>query len=299
MKKEYIYAGISILLWSTTATVTKLLLGTLSSMQILAVSSLFAFIFLLIVNVIKGNLKELKSYTLKDYLQISGMGILGVFLYYLFLYLGTDILQASQAFIINYLWPIMIVFFACIILKEKMTLRKLIAIILSFIGVIIVTADGNLLNIRKDNIIGAIYCIIAAISYGLFSVLNKKTNYNKYVSMMLFYLVSFIISLLYVLLFESSFKLEGIQLLGLLWIGIFTSATAFTSWALALEHGDTVIISNLAYITPFLSLVWTALILKEKLNINSIIGLVIIILGIFIQLKENKVGKIQEQDIKE
>lgn len=153
MKKEYIYAGISILLWSTTATVTKLLLGTLSSMQILAVSSLFAFIFLLIVNVIKGNLKELKSYTLKDYLQLSGIGILGVFLYRLFLNIGTDILQASQAFIINYLWPIMIVLFACIILKEKMTSRKLIAIILSFIGVIIVTADGNLLNIRKEKII--------------------------------------------------------------------------------------------------------------------------------------------------
>lgn len=30
MKKEYIYAGISIFLWSTTATVTKLLLGSLN-----------------------------------------------------------------------------------------------------------------------------------------------------------------------------------------------------------------------------------------------------------------------------
>ena len=153
MKKEYIYAFVSIFLWSTTATVTKLLLGSLNSMQILAVSSLFAFIFLLIVNLIKGNLKDLKSYKVKDYLQILGMGILGVFLYYLFLYLGTDILQASQAFIINYLWPIMIVLFACIILKEKMTSRKLIAIILSFIGVIIVTANGNLLNIEKNSII--------------------------------------------------------------------------------------------------------------------------------------------------
>ena len=288
MKKEYMYAFVSIFLWSTTATVTKLLLGTLNSMQILLVSSLFAFIFLLIVNIIKGNLKELKTYKIKDYLQISGMGILGVFLYYLFLYLGTDILQASQAFIINYLWPIMIVLFACIILKEKMTSRKLIAIILSFIGVIIVTADGNLLNIQKDNMIGAIYCILAAISYGLFSVLNKKTNYNKYLSMMLFYFVSFVISLLYIWLFKNSFKLEGVQLLGLLWVGIFTSATAFTSWALALEKGDTAKISNLAYITPFLSLIWTALILKEELNINSIVGLVVIVLGIFIQLKENK-----------
>lgn len=288
MKKEYLYAGLSIFLWSTTATVTKLLLSTLNSMQILVVSSLFAFIFLLIINLIKGNLKELKNYKIKDYLQIAVIGVLGTFLYNLFLYLGIDTLEASQAFIINYLWPIMTVLFACIILKEKMTTRKLIAIILSFVGVIVVTANGNLLNIQKSSIIGALYCVIAAISYGLFSVLNKQKNYNKYVSMMLFYLVSFIISLIYILCSKSNFILEGNQLIGLLWIGIFTSATAFTSWALALEKGDTAKISNLAYITPFLSLVWTALILKENLKIYSLIGLIIIVLGIFIQLNEKK-----------
>lgn len=123
-KREYIYAGISIALWSTTATVTKLLLGNLNSMQILVVGSFFAFIFLLIVNLIKGSLKDLKTYKIKDYLQITGMGILGTFLYNLFLYLGINTLQASQAFIINYLWPIMTVVFACIILKEKMTIKK-------------------------------------------------------------------------------------------------------------------------------------------------------------------------------
>ena len=119
MKKQYFYAMISIFLWSTTATVTKLLLGDLNSMQILLVGSLFAFIFLFIINLIKGNLKEVKKYKLKDYLQISIIGILGTFLYNLFLYLGIDTLEASQAFIINYLWPIMTVVFACIILKEN------------------------------------------------------------------------------------------------------------------------------------------------------------------------------------
>ena len=286
MKKEYLYAGISILLWSTTATVTKLLLGSLNSLQILFVGSAFAFIFLLVVNIIKGNLKELRSYKINDYLQISGTGILGTFLYNLFLYLGINKLQASQAFIINYLWPIMIVVFASIILKEKMTTRKIIAILLSFIGVIIVTANGNLLNVGNDTLLGATYCIIAAISYGLFSVLNKKNNYNKYVSMMLYYFVSFVISLIYILTSKTWFTLEITQFAGLLWIGIFTSATAFTSWALALEKGDTAKISNLAYITPFLSLVWTALVLKENISIYSLVGLIIIVVGIFIQLKD-------------
>ena len=202
------------------------------------------------------------------------------------MYLGIDTLEASQAFIINYLWSIMTVVFACIILKEKMTLRKVIAIILSFIGVIIVTAKGDLLNIEKNSIIGAIYCILAAVSYGLFSVLNKQKGYNKFLSMMLYYLSSFIISLLYILFSNNTISLQLNEVLGLTWIGIFTSATAFTSWAIALEKGNTAKISNLAYITPFLSLIWTSLLLKEDFSIYSVIGLIAIVLGIFIQMKE-------------
>ena len=67
-----------------------------------------------------------------------------------------------------------------------------------------------------------------------------------------------------------------------------TSAIGFTSWVMALEKGDTAKISNLAYITPFLSLIWIALILKEKISIFSIIGLIVIVLGIIIQLKDKR-----------
>ena len=80
------------------------------------------------------------------------------------------------------------------------------------------------------------------------------------------------------------------QTLGLLWIGIFTSAVAYTSWALALAKGDTARISNIAYLTPFISLVWTGIVLKEKISFYSVLGLVIIVLGIFIQMK-NKVAE--------
>ena len=288
MKKEYIYAIISVLLWSTTATIIKLLLGYLDNIQILFLASLFAFMFLFIINCIKSNIKEIKKYKLKDFFKIFILGILGIFLYNLFLYLGINTLQASKAFIINYLWPITTVFFACIILKEKITIRKIIAIIISFIGVIIVSSNGNLLNIEKSSIIGTIYCFLGAISYGLFSVLNKKQNYNKYISMMLYYLSSFCISLIYCLCEKKIFIPEMNQLLGLLWIGVFTSAIAFTLWALALEKGDTAKISNIAYMTPFISLVWTSIVLKEKLSIYSIIGLIVIIIGIFIQMKNDK-----------
>lgn len=287
MKKEYIYAFVSIFLWSTTATVSKLLLGSLNSMQILLISSFFAFLFLLIINLFKGNLKEINNFMMKDYIKFVYIGLLGTFLYNLFLYMGINTLDASQAFIINYLWPIMIVVFACIILKEKITIKKVLAILFSFVGVIVVASNGDIMHFGSKNLLGMFFCILAAISYGLFSVLNKKEKYNKFVSMMFFYFVSFIISLLYNLInINNLFIPSSTQIIGLMWIGIFTSAIAFTSWALALSNGNTVKISNLAYITPFLSLVWTSLILKEDFRIFSIIGLLLIILGIFIQISD-------------
>lgn len=65
-------------------------------------------------------------------------------------------------------------------------------------------------------------------------------------------------------------------------------AIANTVWIIALQSGDTAKISNLAYITPFLSLLWTALILKEELHLRFVIGLVVIVLGILIQQKDRQ-----------
>lgn len=293
MKKEYIYAATAILFWSTVAVITKLLLGTLNNFQLLWASTFFAGIFLFVVNMLTGNIKKLKLYKLKDYLISILIGLPGTFLYYVFYYAGTDMLLASQAFIINYLWPIMSVVFACIVLKEKMTLRKAIAIIISFIGVIIVMGK-DVLTFNQTVICGAIFCILGAISYGLFTSFNQKMNYDKRISMMLNYSVTFILTTIINGVRGDLFMPTPIQAVGFAWNGICTMAVAATAWILALESGKTAKISNLAYITPFLSLVWTFLILKEPININSIIGLIVIVGGILIQLK----GKIKLKDVR-
>lgn len=119
MKKPYLYAFVAIAIWSTTATVSKILLHSFATMQILAVCSTFAAAFLLIVNLCKGNLKKLKSYRMRDYLITAGVGMLGTFLYNMFLVMGIDRLLASQAMIINYLWPMMAVVAGCILQLKK------------------------------------------------------------------------------------------------------------------------------------------------------------------------------------
>lgn len=288
MKKSYIYAGISVFVWSTIAALSKLLLNGLSGFQVLFVSCLFASAFLLILNIITGDIKKLKGYGFRDYLLTTLVGLPGTFFYQLFYYAGAVRMPASQAFTVNYLWPIMGVVFACIILKEKMTARKAIAVFLSFLGVITVT-QRELLSFNSEIITGSIFCILGAVSYGLFTALTQKINYDSKISSMIYYFETFVLTGLWILISGDTLKVNFTQALGLAYNGIFCLAVGTTCWAMALQtEGKTAKIANLAYITPFLSLVWTAIILGEEIKPLSVLGLCVIILGIFIQLKDKK-----------
>ena len=285
MKKAYGLAFVAIFLWSTSATVSKLLLGSLGSMQVLCISALFASAFWLAVNLFTGDLKELKAYTLKDYCRIVGTGLIGTCLYYLLLYSGMDLMMASQAMTVNYLWTIMSVVFACILLKEKMTVRKGIAIGISFLGVMIVVGR-ELVHVNTNTLLGTGYCILAAMSYGLFTALNQKHHYNKKIATMIYNLVTACTTGAFLIATGSVPRLDLLQTLGMAYNGTFSLAIATAAWVTALESGKTAKISNLAYITPFLSLVWTAIFLNERITVFSVLGLAVIVLGIFVQIKD-------------
>jgi len=294
MKKKYLYAATSIFCWSTVATITKLLLGKLTSIQVLWISSFLAAIFLLGAIIIGGNAKKLKSYKFKDYVKMALICFPGTFLYYIFYYGGADRLPASTAFIINYLWPVMCVVCACVILKEKVTARKCIAIGMSFVGVCVV-AGGNFANMNLSSVIGIILCILGAVSYGVFTSLNQKYSYEKPIAMMISYFVTFLLTTVVNFINGDLFIPDGIQLAGFAWNGMFTMAVANTLWVLALKEGGTARISNLAYITPFVSLVWTLVVLGEPIKFTSVLGLVIIVAGILIQISDvNKTKPIDE-----
>jgi len=297
MKKAYIFALLAVILWGSTASVIKLLLKDINSIQILMFSSFFASLGLFLIIVLQKKILLIRVYGIKDYFRFAYMGFIGVFLYYLFLYLALYYLKAQEAFIINYLWPLMIVLFAIPILGEKFNFRKIIAIILSFIGIVIIATRGNIEQLNFEKPIGVILAIMAAILYGLFSVLGKKHNDDRTVSMMFYYIFTFIYSSVAVFLFSFIPVVSGLQIMGLLWTGFITSGGAFLLWFLALKYGDTAKISNIAFLTPFISLIYIYFLLNEKIEIYSIVGLIFIVAGILFQnvkdlIIKNRINKL-------
>ncbi len=293
MKKNYIFAITTVFMWSTLAAVVKLLLSDIPNLQALAISSYISSGFLLIVNVFTGKIKVMKSLKIKDIWIICGLGFIGLFVYSALYYYGLSQLTSQEACVVNYLWPIMLVIFSCIILKEKLTAMKAVAMVCSFVGIVVLSM-GSGDNSEGNVTIGIVSCIIAAACYGLFSVLNKKCNYDQSITMMIFWLVAAVCSTFLGLVTEEWVSMDGKQWLGMLWLGIVVDAIAYLLWALALNGaGNTAKIANIAYLTPFLSLVVSALLLKEEITLRALVALVFIIGGILLQsLYEQKNNKV-------
>ena len=271
------------LIWSTLATVVKLVLKDIPNFQALAISSAFAFVFLLILNIINGSIKEMKHYRIKDCLTMAGLGFLGLFMYSALYYYGIAELGSQEACILNYLWPMMIVIFACIILKERITVKKIIAMLMSFAGIVVLTLGSGGVS-SGNRIFGIIACVTAAVCYGLFSVLNKKHSLNQNVTMMWIWFTTAVCSLVLSLIFENWQPIAGVQWLGIAWLGIVVNAVAYLLWAIALKGAsDSAKIANLAYLVPFISIIISWLVLKEQITINAVFALVLIIGGILIQ----------------
>ncbi len=283
MKRNYIYGGVTVLIWSTMAAVVKTLLSAVPDLEALAVSGFLAFLFLLAVNGANGDLKKLRNYTLKEYGIMSGLGFIGLFLYSALYYYGLSRLTSQEACILNYLWPMMLVLFSCLILKEKLSGLKIGAMVCSFTGILILSAGGGNLA-GGENMSGMICCILAAACYGLFSVLNKKADLDQSITMMVIWLTVAVCSLVLGMATEVWVPIRGMQWLGMLWLGVVTDAVAYLLWALALNGAEnTAAIANLAYLTPFLSLIVSGVFLKEKIQMRGVAALVFIIGGIFLQ----------------
>lgn len=282
-RKQYYYALLSVFFWSTSSIAIKILGTNLTSMKITTGITFFATIGLFLILSFQKKLSLLKKYTIKDLFKIFLLGFIGIFLYNIFFNEAIVLLPAQEANTINYTWPIMIMIFAIPLLKEKFNLYKLIAITLSFLGVIIIITKGNLVDFELHNIKGAVLAICAAICYGLFSVLAKKFDYDRTTSTFIYFFSSFILCLFITNFNFPTINLKEIVLLS--WLGIFTEALTCITWALALKYGNTAKISNLAFLTPIIATILTVIILKEQIHLYFILGLILILSGIVIQSK--------------
>ena len=285
-KKYYAFAGITVLMWSTSAALVKSLTAGLPSLCVLGWSSLFAVLFLLGLLAVRGQMGLFLRYGRREYGALALLGFLGMFLYSALYYFGIQRLTSQEACILNYLWPVMIVLFSSLILREPLAGRKVAALAISFSGVLVIalygTATGG--GTFSGDVPGIASCILAAVCYGLFCVLNKKLGLDQTVGMVVFWSVT-CLGAFSLCMVRGELAIPALpQLGGMLWLGAAVHGVPYLLWAVALNGvTNTARIANLAYLTPVLSVLVSAAALGERLSPAYLAALALILLGIAVQ----------------
>jgi drug/metabolite transporter (DMT)-like permease len=282
--KAYGLALISILFWSTMGTAFKLTLNYLNPGMLLLIATFTAFTFLGILVLIKGKLETLRQLTYKQAINSALMGLFNPFLYYLVLFEAYKLIPAQEGVALNYIWPVVLVIFSILFLKQHITIISLLAILISFFGSVVIAMHGNFTELKFSNTTGVLLAVGSAFFWASFWIINMKDPREAIVKMF----INFAFGAAYILCWNI-YKNNIVQpplngMVGAIYIGIFEMGLTFVLWLTALKLSThTARVSNLVFISPFISLILVSCIVGEIIHPSTVIGLVIIVSGIVIQ----------------
>lgn len=209
-------------------------------------------------------------------LLLSG-GCIGVNWILLFeAYRFTTVATATLCY---YLQPVIVVLGSALVLKEKLSIRKLLCVLVAILGMIPVS--GVLESIpTAGEVTGILLATGAALLYGINILTNKTMQGLSPFDMTIFCMITATLTLLpYTLLTEdwSAIVWEPQSLLLLLVVGIIHTGVAYALYYSALEKMKAQEVAIYGYIDPICAILLSALLLSEPLTVGIVIGAVMIL----------------------
>jgi drug/metabolite transporter (DMT)-like permease len=253
-------------------------------LQLLLYSTAVSLFILFALLLAQKKIHLLKTYSGKQYIRSFLMGILNPFLYYIVLFKAYSLLPAQQAQPLNYTWPIMVVVLSLPLLHQRINVLNILAVMISFCGVIVIATQGNIQNLNIQNGGGVVLALGSSFIWALFWILNLWDKRDNVAKLFLNFGFGFIFILLVAPLLSSPLSFSVYGFAGIAYIGVFEMGVSFVIWmkALSLSH-TTAQVSNLIYLSPFVSLVFIHFFVGEIIRFSTVIGLGIIVLGIALQ----------------
>ncbi len=282
--QAYLYAGATVLFWSTVATAFKLSLRHVNADALVFYSSLVSVVVLLCITLATGRLGQLREWRIGDFRASLCLGFLNPFLYYLVLFRAYDLLPAQEALTLNFIWPMVLALFSILLLRQPIGVRAVVAMAISFSGVAVIATRGDPLGLNLANPQGVVLALGSTLIWTLYWIYGVKDARDPVARLLVNFVFGCGLSGGY-LWFSGSLKApEPLGMAGAAYIGTFEMGIAFVTWLQALKLSRTTAqVGQLIYLTPFLSLLVISLFVGEPIYPSTMAGLALIIGGIALQ----------------
>ena len=284
-RKALLFGLSAVLLWSTVATAFKLTLAEFTPAQMVAAASLASTIALIVVCAVQGTLSQVKTTFLSNPFYYLLLGLINPLAYYLILFKAYDLLPASQAQPINYSWAITLTLMAAVFLKQRIRPQDWFACALGYLGVVVIATKGDVLGLQFDSPLGVGLALLSTLLWAGYWILNTKNTADPVVGVLLGFLVA--LPFAFAVAFYEGAAWSAISLKGWLavsYVGLFEMGITFVLWLSALKSTqNTARISNLIFASPFISLMLLASVIGEEIHPSTLVGLILIIVGLVVQ----------------
>ena len=274
----------AVMLWSTVATAFSLSLQYLTPLQLVTLATFFSWCFFAIRLSAPERWSALRVTSSKARATGLLVGWLNPGLYYLVLFAAYDRLPAQEAMAINYSWGITLALLAAPLLRQRLSSGALLAACISYSGIVVIATRGAPLSLDFAQPLGVGLALLSTLLWSLYWVINTRLSLDPEVNLFLNF--SGALPLLLALLWWSGTPFPALWQgwAGGLYVGLFEMGLAFVLWMGAMRAtNSTLRISSLIFLSPPLSLVLIWVIAGEPVKATTLIGLMLILFGLWLQ----------------
>ncbi|MEA5009621.1 DMT family transporter [Clostridium tyrobutyricum] len=282
LRRGYIYSILASIMFGSAGIFVKLSYNIgLDSINILVAQYIIAVIIMFLFIFISDRKKLLLNRT--QIFHLAVLGICGNTFMTLFYYEAFKYLSVAMVTMLLFTYPIMVFIYSVLRKNEKVTLRKFIAILISFAGCIMgLNIFGENLNY---SIRGVIFGLLSAVFYAFMNLYSEKKF--KDVDSMSMNAYSTLFSLIVLLIYRSPHFLSGGNLnihstLYILMLAVFSEIIPLTLLYSSIKYIGAVKTSIIGNLEIPASIVFSTLLLGENINIVQIVGAVFIVYAIYI-----------------
>ena len=296
MNKAYWFVLLTAFLFGTMEVSCKLAGNNLDPFQLTFIRFAIGGLLLLpfaVAEIKKNNIKL----NIKDILTLTMVGVLGIPLSMVFFQLGVINSNASTASVLISINPLFTMVFAHFFTSEKLNKHKFIVLGIGFLGLIFMIKPWN---IQEGNtVIGIVYMLLAAIFFGAYTVAGKVSVQKMGIMVqtsLSFILGSFVLMIVMIIAGKPIVAGVADNAILVAYISIFVTGLGYFSYFMAIKMSDAATGSLAFFLKPAIAPVMAVIFLKETILWNTYIGIGLILVASYMNIRyQRKDNEIREK----
>lgn len=272
------------LLYAGTFTIAKLAMPVYIkpfAFILMRVSVATVCIYLFHRHYVKGAIKDKK-----DLWPLFVSAVFGVAGNMLLFFKGLSITSPINASVLMLNTPIFVLVFAVIILKEKLTINKVLGILIAALGALLLMSGGNF-HFNQETVWGDVFVTLNAIIYAFYLVYAKRLMVKYHPLTVTLYAFFFGFFLVLPFGLNQALEIDFASLPPSIWgaIAFVTIGATFLTYVLnayALKHASSSLVGSYIYLQPVLATIIAVISGKDFLSFEKFMSMIIVFAGVFL-----------------